>query len=76
VRCSNLPFLSSGWFEDRHSVQKAVLAAQNESLQVRPNPNSLFGDSDSEDESEAQKTAAAIRKSFGNDFLNPVKVRS
>jgi len=63
----------SGWVEDRHSVQKALLAAANKDLKIRSNAT-LFSDSDSEEENEAQQTAAAIRQSFGNDFLHPVKV--
>jgi exosome complex exonuclease RRP6 len=64
---------AAGWNEDRHSVQKALLAAANKDLKVRSRNGALFSDSDSEEENEAQRTAAAIRQSFGNDFLNPVK---
>lgn len=67
-------FVDPGWNEDRHSVQKALLAAANKDLKVRSRNGALFSDSDSEEENEAQRTAAAIRQSFGNDFLNPVKV--
>jgi len=50
-----------------------LLAAANKDLKIRSNAT-LFSDSDSEEENEAQQTAAAIRQSFGNDFLHPVKV--